>query len=157
MTTPETTFEAPENAHVMTMTAVIDAPVESVYRANVEVDLLTQWWGPRELTSKVDTFEPRVGGAWRIVHVDPDGNEYGFNGVFHVVTPTQIVKTFEFEGAPGHVNLQTTTLEEVDGKTKVTEQALFQTVFARDMMADTGARDFAPVGMAQLEEVAKSV
>ena len=157
MTTPETTFDAPENAHVMTMTAVIDAPIESVFRANTEVDLLTQWWGPRELTSKVDTFEPRAGGAWRIVHVDPDGNEYGFNGVYHLVTPTLIVRTFEFEGAPGHVSLQTTTLEDVGGKTKVTEQALFQTVFARDMMADTGARDFAPVGMAQLEEVAKTV
>jgi uncharacterized protein YndB with AHSA1/START domain len=157
-TTLETSFETPEGSTVMTSTTVIDAPIGAVHRSCVDPDLIVQWWGPKELTSKVDTWEPEAGGSWRIVHVDPSGAEYGFHGVFHEVTPTRIVWTFEFEGAPGNVSLQTFTMEDLgDGTTKVVDQAVFQTEFARDMMADTGARDFAPVGMAQLQAVARSL
>ena len=157
-TAPETHVDTPEGAPVMTTVAVIEAPIAAVRRACVEADLLVRWWGPQELTSRVETWEPRAGGSWRIVHADPSGEEYGFHGVFHDVTDTQVVWTFEFEGAPGNVSLQTFTLEDLgDGTTKVTDQALFQTEFARDMMADTGARDFAPVGMSQLQTVAQSL
>jgi uncharacterized protein YndB with AHSA1/START domain len=157
-TNPETSFEAPEGAPVMTSTAVIAAPITAVHRACTDPEQLVKWWGPRELTSKVETWEPKAGGSWRIVHVAPDGSEYGFHGVFHGVTDDQIVWTFEFEGAPGNVSLQTMSFEDLgDGTTKVTDQAVFQTEFARDMMANTGARDFAPVGMGQLQEVAQSL
>ena len=157
-TAPETHYETPEGSTVMTSTAVIAAPAAAVHRSYVESDLLVRWWGPQELTSKVETWEPKAGGSWRIVHVDPAGGEYGFHGVFHSVTDTQIVWTFEFEGAPGNVSMQTVTLEDLgDGTTKVTDQAVFQTEFARDMMSNTGARDFAPVGMAQLQAVAQSL
>ncbi|HEY8545809.1 MAG TPA: SRPBCC domain-containing protein, partial [Acidimicrobiales bacterium] len=152
MTTPSTTVipvethvDTPEGAPVLTSTAVLDAPIAAVHRACVEADLLVRWWGPQELTSRVERWEPQAGGSWRIVHVAPSGDEYGFHGVFHSVTDTQVVWTFEFEGAPGNVSLQTITLEDLgDGTTKVVDQAVFQTEFARDMMADTGARDFAP-------------
>lgn len=88
----------------------------------------------------------------------PDGGEYGFHGVFHSVTDTQIVWTFEFEGTPGNVSMQTFTLEDLgDGTTKVVDQAVFQTEFARDMLAQTGAAEFAPVGMTQLQQVAQSL
>ena len=154
----ETHVETPEGSTVMTSTAVIEAPVASVHRACVDADLLVRWWSPRELTSRVDTWEPRAGGSWRIVHTSPTGDEYGFHGVFHSVTDTQIVWTFEFEGAPGNVSLQTFTLTDLgDGTTKVVDQAVFQTEFARDMLATTGAADFAPVGMTQLQEVARSL
>lgn len=157
MTAPETQFTAIPGSLDMISTAVLDAPVEAVYRAHTEQDAFTRWWGPSELTAKVEAFEPRAGGSWRIVQVDPGGGEYAFNGVFHLVTPTRIVKTFEFEGVPGHVSLQTTTFEDVGGKTRVTDHAVFQTVEDRDGMKDTGAEQFAPVGMAQLEEVAKTL
>lgn len=153
-TQPETTFVAEPGAHDMTITAVIDAPREKVYRAFAEVDLLTQWWGPRELTTTVGTYDFRTGGSWRLVHTDPDGNDYGFHGVIHETLPNErIVQTFEFEGMPGHVSLQSARFEDADGGTKVILQDVYQSVEARDGMADSGARDFAPVGMAQLAEV----
>jgi uncharacterized protein YndB with AHSA1/START domain len=154
MTKPDTTFIAEPGTLDMTTTAVIDAPADKVYRAFTEPDLVAQWWGPPELKTRIETFDPTAGGRWRIVHIDPDGNEYGFNGVVHSVVPNQrIIQTFEFEGLPGHVCLQTLTLEETDGETKVTEHAVYQSVEDRDGMADSGARDFAPIGMAQLAEV----
>jgi uncharacterized protein YndB with AHSA1/START domain len=155
--TPETTFIAEPGSPEATIVAVIDAPRDAVYRAYTEPDLYVQWWGPSELTSKVDAFDAATGGSWRIVHVDPAGNEYGFHGVYHLVSPDAIVSTFEFEGVPGHVCLQTATFEDVDGKTRVTSQSVFQSVADRDGMKDTGMEEFAPVGMAQLAKVAASL
>ena len=37
----------------------------------------------------------------------PASDEYAFKGVYHEVTPPErIVRTFEFEGMPGHVSLE---------------------------------------------------
>ncbi|QLY31832.1 SRPBCC family protein [Nocardia huaxiensis] len=157
MSNPETTYTAEPNSHVATVSAVIDAPKAAVYRAHTEIDLYLRWWGPRELTSKVEKFEPFTGGSWRITHVDPEGNEYGFRGVYHEVSADRIVHTFEFDGTPGHVSLETITFEEVDGKTKVTTLSVFQSVADRDGMAQSGMEEFAPIGMAQLQEVAASL
>lgn len=154
MTKPDTQMVEETGKHDFSSTAVIDAPRESVYRAFAEPDLIAQWWGPAELKTRVESYDLTDGGSWRFVHTDPDGNEYAFRGVIHSVTPNErIVQTFEFEGMPGHVSLQTATLEDVDGRTKVTLHAVFQSVEDRDGMADSGARDFAPVGMAQLAAV----
>jgi uncharacterized protein YndB with AHSA1/START domain len=154
MTKPETEFIAEPGSHDITIRAEIPAPKETVYRAFADPDLLAQWWGPAELTTRIEAYDLAPGGSWRFVHTDPDGNEYGFRGVIHDAVPNErIVQTFEFEGMPGHVSLQTATFEDADGGTRVTQHAVFQSVADRDGMADSGARDFAPVGMAQLAEV----
>lgn len=158
MTTPETSFVAEPGSHDVTSSAVIDAPLDAVYRAYVDPELFVRWWGPAELTSKIERWEPETGGSWRVVHVDPDGNEYGFRGVYHDVVPAErIVMTFEFEGMPGHVALETHTFEAVEGGTRVTQHAVYQSVADRDGMNESGAAEFAPVGMAQLQDVARSV
>ncbi|UGT39721.1 SRPBCC family protein [Nocardia yamanashiensis] len=157
MSIPETTFTAEPGSHVATTVAVVDAPKAAVYRAYTEADLLVRWWGPRELTSKVERFEAVTGGSWRVVHVDPAGGEYGFGGVYHEVSADRIVNTFEFDGAPGHVSLESVTFEEVDGKTRVSSLSVFQSVEDRDAMAASGMAEFAPIGMAQLQEVAASL
>jgi uncharacterized protein YndB with AHSA1/START domain len=116
---PKTMFVAEPGSHQVTTSAVLNAPLESVYRAYVEPDLFVRWWGPTELTSKVERWEPVTGGSWRVIHVDADGNEYAFRGVYHEVVPAErMVLTFEFEGMPGHVCLETHTFEAVDGGTK---------------------------------------
>jgi uncharacterized protein YndB with AHSA1/START domain len=55
------------------------------------------------------------------------------------------------------VSLQTVTLEDVGGRTKVTQHAVFQTVADRDGMKASGMEEFAPIGMAQLAAVAASL
>lgn len=155
---PETQFVAEPGSHTATTTAVIPAPRDAVFRAYTEADLLARWWGPAELTTQVDRFEPRRGGSWRIVHADPEGNEYGFHGVYHDVVPSErIVLTFEFEGMPGHVCLESTTFEDADGGTRVVSHSVFQSVEDRDGMKDSGMEAHAPVAMAQLTEVARSL
>ncbi len=76
-----------------------------------------QWLGPRQYTMTIERFDLRDGGTWRYVHADDAGNAFGFHGVFHgEPSPDGIVQTFEFEGAPGHVSMDTVTFEEHDGQ-----------------------------------------
>jgi uncharacterized protein YndB with AHSA1/START domain len=131
-----------------------DAPRELVFRAFVEPDLLVQWLGPRQYTMTIDRFDPRDGGSYRYVHSDDAGNAFGFHGVFHgEPSPDGFVQTFEFEGAPGHVSMDTLTLEERDGKTTVRTNSLFQSVEARDAMVQSGMAEGMNDGYDRLEEL----
>lgn len=116
-----------------------DAPRELVFRAHIDPELLVRWLGPRELGLIVEQWEPRGGGCWRFVNTDADGNRYGFRGVFHGdPTPKAIVQTFEYDGTPGQVMLQTTEFTEHDGRTLVRTVSSFQSVADRDAMVESG-------------------
>jgi uncharacterized protein YndB with AHSA1/START domain len=117
------------------MTRVVDAPRDLVFKAYTDPGLIVQWWSPRKYTIEVEKLDARSGGSWRILNRDAEGNEFWFHGVFHDVSPPErIVQTFEWEGLPGHASLAIATFEDVDGKTKVTEKSVFQSIEDRDGM-----------------------
>jgi uncharacterized protein YndB with AHSA1/START domain len=135
----ETEITAEPGMPQIVITREFDAPRDLVFRAYTEPELLVQWLGPRDLTMTVDRYDARDGGTWRYVHTDAQGNEYGFHGVFHgTPSPDGIVQTFEFEGVPGHVALETITLLERDGKTLVRTVSGFQSVEDRDGAVASG-------------------
>ena len=99
-------------------------------------------------------MEVRPGGQWRFIQRDPSGNEYGFHGVYHDVSrPERIVMTFEFEGWPGKVLMETMTLEEKDGITHLTDQSVFQSLADRDGMVASGMESGSTEGMQRLAEL----
>ncbi len=120
----------------------LDAPRDIVFKAFTDPTLYSRWMGPRDLTMNIEKFEPRNGGTWRYIQKDKGGNEFAFHGVYHDVTaPERIINTFEFEGLPekGHVILETVRFETLpDDRTKVTSQAIFQSVADRDGMLQSG-------------------
>jgi uncharacterized protein YndB with AHSA1/START domain len=131
-----------------------DAPRALIYRAFTEPDLLVQWLGPRRYKMSIDRFDPRAGGTWRYMHADDAGNEFGFHGVFHNDPSMDgIVQTFEFEGAPGNVQMDTVTFEERSGGTTVRTNTVFQSVEARDAMLQAGMADGMTEGYERLEEL----
>ena len=135
-------------------TREFEAPRDLVYRAFTEPDLLSQWLGPRRYKMTVERFDLRDGGTWRYLHTDDAGNEFAFHGVFHGdPSPDGIVQTFEFEGAPGHVQLDTVTLEEHGDSTVVRTNSVFQSVEARDAMYQKGMADGMREGYERLEEL----
>ena len=141
----------------LVVTREFDAPRELVFKAFTDPKLLVQWLGPRGLTMRLETFEPRNGGSWRYIHADKDGNEYGFHGVIHeVAAPERIIQTFEFEGLPeiGHVTLDTMRLEELPGeRTRVTIQSVFQSIADRDGMVQAGMEQGVNEGYERLDEL----
>ena len=154
MTTAATRLIAEPGLPLVTLEREVDAPRDLVFRAWTDPELLAQWLGPRRLTMRVDEFDVRHGGAWRYVHIDTDGTEYGFRGVFHgTPSPDQIIQTFEFEGAPGHVSLDTLVLEDRGGRTLIRTTSVFQSVEARDAMIASGMEGGIDEGFDRLDEL----
>jgi uncharacterized protein YndB with AHSA1/START domain len=148
------TLTAEPGSHEIVMTREFDAPREMIFRAMTEPELVARWWGPRSLTTEVDQLDARMGGIWRFVHRDEEGNEYAFRGVYHQVdAPARLVYTFEWEGMPGHILLETITLEERDGKTLVTDASVFQSVADRDGMLQSGMEGGATESWDRLEDL----
>src|SRR5574340_136111 len=152
---PNFVLKAEPGKQDITITYELHAPAARVFRAMTEAMSLTQWWGPRKYDTIVDKLEPRTGGQWRFINVAADGGEHGFHGVFHLVeAPHRLIQTFEYEGAPGHVSLESMTLEERAGKTFLTAHSVFQSVEDRQgMMADGGMEEGARETYARLEEL----
>jgi uncharacterized protein YndB with AHSA1/START domain len=131
-----------------------DAPRDLIFRAHTDPELLVQWLGPQKYTMVIDRFDVRDGGTWRYVQRDADGTEYGFHGVFHgTPTPEQMIQTFEFEGAPGHVSLDSLRLEERDGRTVVHLHSVFQSVEDRDAQVGAGMVEGMTDGYRRLDEL----
>jgi uncharacterized protein YndB with AHSA1/START domain len=157
MTKNSTKIVAEPGKQEVIITREFEAPRELVFKAHVDPKLYVQWLGPREVTMRLDKFEPKTGGTWRYVSKDPNGTEFGFHGVNHEVTaPERIISTFEYEGLPekGHVVLQTTRFEALPGdRSRITTQALFQTVADRDGMVQSGMERGVNDSMERLEEL----
>lgn len=149
-----TNFTVEPNSLQVIVTREFDAPRELLYRAFTDPEILVQWLGPRSLTMTIDRMEVRDGGNWRFIHRDADGGEYGFRGVFHgTPSPDGIVRTFEFEGMPGHVSLETATFEENGAKTLLRMNCVYQSIDDRDGMVQSGMESGLNDGMERLDEV----
>jgi uncharacterized protein YndB with AHSA1/START domain len=120
------------------MERVFDAPRDLVWRAHMEPELLAQWWG-RGNKLDIERYEPERGGHWRFVEHGPEGVS-GFEGRFREVTPQErIVQTFEWDGMPGYVVVNTSTFEDLgDGRTRIVTTSLFHTTEERDGMLQSG-------------------
>jgi uncharacterized protein YndB with AHSA1/START domain len=139
------------------LTHTFSATAEQVFRAYTDPEQIPTWWGPRELKTTVNELDLRPGGRWRFVQHDAEGHEYAFHGVFHeVATNRRLIRTFEFEGAPGHVLLEAVTFEVVDGGTRLTTHSVFQSVADRDEMVSAGMERGATESMQRLSEVLRA-
>ena len=147
------TLTLPSDREIV-MERVFNAPRELLFKAYTDPNLIPRWWGPRKYTTTVDRMDVRVGGAWRFVQRDAAGNEYAFNGEYREIAPPgRLSYTFEFEGMPGHVMVETITLTEQDGKTRLTVTGSFQSAEDRDGMLQSGMEEGANESYDRLAEL----
>ena len=139
------------------MAREFDAPRERVFRAHCDPEIFSQWIGPERLETTIDHMEARTGGSYRFVQRE-GGNEYAFRGSFHeVVEPSRVVMTFEFEGAPGHVELDTSTFIALpDGRCRLEIHSTYESVAARDAMLQSGMETGVDEGYRQLDALLAS-
>lgn len=149
----KTKFIAEPGKQEIVMTRVFEAPLERVFKVSMDPKLVPQWWGPKSLTTTVEKMDVRSGGSWRYIQRDSDGNEFAFHGVYHEISQKRLVQTMEFEGMPGHVLLEIVTFEEIDGKTRLTEKSIFESVEDRDGMLKSGMEGGATESMERLAEL----
>ncbi len=117
---------------------IFDAPRERVWQAMTDPALVAHWWG-RGNKLVIERFEPVRGGHWRFVEHSAQG-VHGFEGRFREVTPIErVVQTFEWDGMPGHVIIETIDFEDLgDGRTRIINVSLFHTQEERDGMLHSG-------------------
>ena len=107
-------------------------------------------------------MEPWSGGSWRYVVSSQKGDEWRFHGVYHTIeAPLQMIFTYEDEGLPGKVSLETTIYEEHEGGTKVTTISVYQSIEDRDNMVQSDMqegerRDDGPAGRVAGEDAGGS-
>jgi uncharacterized protein YndB with AHSA1/START domain len=132
---------------------VVDAPREKVWRAISDPKLIAQWWG-RGNKLVVEKFEFEKGGHWRFVE-HSDGGQHGFEGRYREITPKErIVQTFEWDGMPGYVIVETMNLIDLgDGRTKFENVSLFHTTEERDGFLQSGMEGGMNESFAALDRV----
>jgi uncharacterized protein YndB with AHSA1/START domain len=145
------------------ITREFDAPRHLVYRAYTEPELIKQWWSGKRGTVTIAEVDLRVGGAWRYVMTANEGFEVAFRGTFREIVPDErLVNTEVYEGAPDAPEddegvLSTTTFEDADGRTMLTQLVECHTRQVRDAIIESGMEDGMQEGMDLLEQVAISL
>ena len=134
------------------LTREFDAPRDLVFQALSKPEHVGQWWGQKGSTMAECRMDFRPGGAWRFVERDANGAEWGFRGeVREIDPPKRIVQTFEFDGMPGHISVETLELEDIGGATRLTVTSVFDSQQDRDGMLQSGMEQGAGESYDRLE------
>jgi uncharacterized protein YndB with AHSA1/START domain len=154
MTNP-VTITAPEGVPFVEIVREFDAPVEAVYNAYADPELVKQWLGPNGYDMQIDTYDLESGGRYRYVHTNPAGDSFAFNGVFHRARPNElIIQTFEWEGMPDQVSIETVRFEDLGGgRSRIVGQSVFPSIEGRDGMIENGMETGVVEGYERLDAV----
>jgi uncharacterized protein YndB with AHSA1/START domain len=117
---------------------IFNASRDRVWQAMTDPELVAEWWG-RGNKLVIEKLEVKRGGHWRFVEHSADG-VHGFEGRFREVTPPErVVQTFEWDGMPGYVIINTMTLEAIgDDRTRMVTTSQFYSTEERDGMLQSG-------------------
>src|SRR2546427_11644523 len=99
----KTKINAEDGKQELQVTREFDLPLELLFRAYVEAELVEQWMG-----TKVLQLENKKHGSYQFETTDAQGNvAFRANGVIHEFSPNQkITRTFEMENMPFDVQLE---------------------------------------------------
>jgi uncharacterized protein YndB with AHSA1/START domain len=149
---------APVDTLAMEYTRDFDAPVETVFRAHAEPDLVKRWLGPAVNEMSIERWDFRTGGGYRYLHLGPDGDEYWFNGVFHTVRDGEfVIQTFEFEGAPDMVNIEFLWFEDLgNGRSRLRGRSICPNTEARNALLSSGMEGGMTEGYERLDHLLAS-
>ena len=134
------TITLPSDNEIL-MTRVFDAPRDVIFAAMTKPEHVSNWWGPRTSRFKVCEIDCRVGGKWRYTIELPGGQEMTFTGEFLELTPPSGLVASECFEEPmfGNPKWKTTlTLEDLNGKTKMTSRVVHPSKEARDGHYNSG-------------------
>ena len=127
----KTKVDAEDGKQEILITREFDLPVDLLFKAFVEPEIVEQWMG-----TKVLKLESKRHGSYQFETTDPKGNRHGFNGVIHELVPDEkITRTFEMENTPFGVQLEVYEFEKIDDDTsKLNMHVIYETVEQRDQV-----------------------
>jgi len=128
----KTTVHAEAGKQDLVITREFDLPLELLFKAYEEPEIVEQWMG-----TKVLKLESKKHGSWQFETSDAQGNVvFQANGVIHEFVPNRkITRTFEMEKTPFPVQLEFLEFEQLtDDTSKLTMQIVYKSVAHRDQM-----------------------
>jgi len=127
----KTKINAEDGKQELMITREFDLPLELLFKAYAEPEIVEQWMG-----TKVLKLENKKHGSYQFETTDPKGNKYGFNGVIHEFNPNQkITRTFEMENAPFGVQLEFLEFERLtDDTSKLSMHVIYRSAALRDQV-----------------------
>jgi uncharacterized protein YndB with AHSA1/START domain len=125
----KTQIHAEDGKQELMIMREFDLPLELLFKAYVEADIIEQWMG-----TKVLKLESRRHGSYEFETTDPKGNKYKFNGAIHEFTPNKkITRTFEFENTPLGIQLEFLAFEKLtDDSSRLKMHVIYESVEHRD-------------------------
>ena len=127
----KTKIHAADGKQEIMITREFDLPLELLFKAYEEPEIVEQWMG-----TKVLKLENKKHGGYQFETTDPMGNKHGFNGVIHEFVPNQkITRTFEMENTPFTAWLEFLAFEQLgEDKSKLTMHVIYKSVAQRDQL-----------------------
>ena len=128
----KTKISAEDGQHDLIITREFDLPLELLFKAYIEPEILEQWMG-----TKVLKLESKKHGSYEIETSDPKGNvAFRASGVIHQFIPNQkIIRTFEMENTPFGVQLEVYEFEKInDDTSKLNMHVIYESVDQRDQV-----------------------
>jgi uncharacterized protein YndB with AHSA1/START domain len=127
----KTNINAEAGKQEIVITREFNLPVDLLFTAYVEPELVEQWMG-----TKVLKLESRKHGSFRFATTDPKGNTHHFNGTIHEFIPGEkITRTFEMENTPFDVWLEYLVFKKVTSDTSMLEMhVVYKSVEQRDQL-----------------------
>src|SRR5687767_6302894 len=106
----KTKIDAEDGKQDIIITREFDLPLDLLFKAYVEPELVEQW-----MNTKVLKLESKKHGSYQFITTDPKGNEHGFNGTIHEFVPDEkITRTFEMENTAFPIQLEFLEFEKLD-------------------------------------------
>ena len=127
----KTKINAEDGKQELTITREFDLPLELLFKAYEEAEIVEQWMG-----TKVLKLENKKHGGYQFETTDPKGNKHRFNGTIHEFVPNQkITRTFEMENTPFGVQLEFLEFEKLtDDTSKLNMHVIYKSVDLRDQI-----------------------
>lgn len=127
----KTKVVAEDGKQDLVITREFELPVELLFTAYVEAEIVEQWMG-----TKVLKLDSRKHGSYQFETTDPKGNKHGFSGAIHDIVPNEkITRTFEMANTPFGVQLEIYTFEKLtDDTSKLTMHVIYESNDLRDQV-----------------------
>src|SRR6185295_17268953 len=128
----KTKIIAQDGQQEMVITREFDLPLELLFKAYVEPEIIEQW-----MDTKVLKLENKKHGGWQFEKKNTEGNVvFRANGVIHEFVPNRkITRTFEMENTPFDVQLEFLEFEKLtDDSSKLTMHVVYRSVALRDQI-----------------------
>jgi len=128
---PKTKVSAEDGKQEIIITREFDLPVELLFKAYTEPEIIEQW-----MNNKILKLENKKHGSYAFETLHNGNVVFSVNGTIHEFVPNQkITRTFEMENTPFPIQLEYLEFEKLTSDTsKLTMHIVFKSVEFRNQL-----------------------